>query len=304
MLLLLGVVTSAMLAWGQTGEKSDSVDKPTAKAEKQAAQDQPRNQPKTFTNSIGMKFAWIPAGTFVMGSPPNEEGVVRSENSLDETQHKVTLTKGFYIGVHLVTQEQWQAVMGDNPSQFKGEKNLPVENVSWNDCQEFIKRLREKDKWPYRLPTEAEWEFACRAGTTTPFHFGESISTDQANFNGTSYNGTSTNGRYNKGVNRQKTTPVNRFPANAWGLHDMHGNLWQWCQDWFGDYAKNDGVDPQGPDTGDSRVLRGGSWLHYPASCTSGRRNRHVPDTRSGTFGFRLCYFVVKSEDTPKPPVD
>ena len=114
-----------------------------------------------------------------MGSPKEEIG--RGEN---ETQHKVTLTKGFYMGVYTVTQEQWQEVMGNNPSHFKGEKNLPVETVSWDDCQEFIKKLREKDKKPYRLPTEAEWEYACRAGTTTPFHFGETISTDQANYNG------------------------------------------------------------------------------------------------------------------------
>src|SRR5258708_39094115 len=115
-----------------------------------------------------------------MGSPGNEER--RDEKA--ETQHKVTLTKGFYMGVYTVTQEEWQAVMGTNPSHFKGEKNLPVDSVSFLDCQEFIKKLREKDMKPYRLPTEAEWEYACRAGTTTPFHFGETISTDQANYNG------------------------------------------------------------------------------------------------------------------------
>src|ERR1019366_4506347 len=129
-----------------------------------------------------------------------------------ETQHKVTLTKGFYMGVYTVTQEEWQAVMGNNPSHFTGAKNLPVENVSWNDCQEFIKKLREKDKKPYRLPTEAEWEYACRAGTKTPFHFGETISTDQAN-----YNGEHIYGDGKKGLDRKKTTPVGTFPANAWG---------------------------------------------------------------------------------------
>ena len=138
-----------------------------------------KDPPKNFTNSIGMKFVWIPPGSFMMGSPKEEK-----EGNDNETQHKVTLTKGFYMGVYTVTQEQWQEVMGNNPSQFKGEKNLPVERVSWDDCQEFIKKLREKDKKPYRLPTEAEWEYACRAGTTTPFHFGETISTDQANYNG------------------------------------------------------------------------------------------------------------------------
>jgi formylglycine-generating enzyme required for sulfatase activity len=132
--------------------------------------------PKTFTNSIGVKFVWIPPGTFMMGSPKEEE-----DRGYDESQHKVTLSKGFYMSVHLMTQEEWQAVMGSNPSKFKGEQNLPVEQVSWEDCQEFVKKLREKDEKPYRLPSEAEWECSCRAGTTTPFHFGEIISTDQAN---------------------------------------------------------------------------------------------------------------------------
>ena len=139
---------------------------------------------------------------------------------INETQHKVTLSKGFYMGVYTVTQEQWQEIMGNNPSGFKGEKNLPVETVSWDDCQEFIKKLRKKDKKLYRLPFEAEWEYACRAGTTTPFHFGETISTDQANYNGEVIYG---NGK--KGVNRKKTTSVGSFPANAFGLHDMHGNV-------------------------------------------------------------------------------
>src|SRR5271166_1759134 len=172
-----------------------------------------KDPPKDFTNSIGMKFVWIPPGNFMMGSPKEEK-----ERRYDETQHKVTLTKGFYMGVYTVTQEEWQAVMGNNPSKFKGEKKLPVENVSWEDCQEFIKKLRARDKKPYRLPTEAEWEYACRAGTTTPFHFGETISTDQAN-----HNGNFTYGDGKKGVYREKTTPVDNFPANAFGLYDMHG---------------------------------------------------------------------------------
>src|SRR5476649_2772135 len=138
-----------------------------------------KDPPKPFTNSIGMKFVWIKPGSFMMGSPKDEK-----QRETNETQHRVTLTKGFYMGVYTVTQEQWQAVMGKNPSLFKGEKNLPVETVSWDDCQEFVKKLREKDKKAYRLPTEAEWEYVCRAGTTTPFHFGETISSDQANFNG------------------------------------------------------------------------------------------------------------------------
>ena len=135
---------------------------------------QPKDPPKNFTNTIGMKFAWIPPGSFVMGSPKEEK-----DRNANETQHKVTLTKGFYMGVYTVTQEQWKAVMGNNPSQFKGEKNLPVETVSWDDCQEFIKKLREKDKKPYRLPTEAEWEYRLSCWNNYTFHFGDTISTDQ-----------------------------------------------------------------------------------------------------------------------------
>ena len=206
-----------------------------------------------FTNSLGMKFVWIPPGSFMMGSPKEDK-----EKLAGETQHKVTLTKGFYMGVYTVTQEEWQAVMGKNPSNFKGPKKLPVETVSWDDCQEFIQKSREKDKNAYRLPTEAEWEYACRAGTTTPFHFGDTISTDQANYNGEPY----ANGK--KGVMRGKTMPAGSFPGNAWGLHDMYGNVWQWCEDWHGDYPQIDVVDPRGPEKGQGRVVRGGSWFNDP----------------------------------------
>ena len=241
-----------------------------------------KDPPKNFTNSIGMKFAWIHPGHFMMGSPKEEMG--RHKN---EIPHKVTLTNGFYMGVYAVTQEQWKEVMGNNPSHFKGEKNLPVENVTWDECQEFAKHLREKDKKPYRLPTEAEWEYSCRAGTTTPFHFGETISTDQANYDG---NHTYANGK--EGVYRKKSTPVGNFPANAFGLYDMHGNVWQWCQDRYGDYPQNDVVDPQGPVAGQYRVLRAGSWYNYPSACRSACRLSYDPGIRRSYFGFRVCFFV------------
>lgn len=244
---------------------------------------QEKDPPKHYTNSLGMKFVWIPPGTFMMGSPKEE--ILRLRN---ETQHKVTLTKGFYMGVYAVTQEQWQEVMGNNPSQHQGEKNLPVDAVSWVDCQHFIKKLREseKDEKAYRLPTEAEWEYACRAGTTTPFHFGDTISTEQANYNGNFVYG---NGK--KGIFRQKTIPVGSFHANAWGLHDMHGNVWQWCQDWLGDYAENDVTDPQGPSKGEERVMRGGSWVVAPNLCRSAFRGSTPPPCRYADDGFRLCFF-------------
>lgn len=246
------------------------------------AQDK-KDPPKEFTNSIGMKFVWIKPGSFMMGSPKEEK-----ERFPNETQHKVTLTKGFYMGVYAVTQEQWQQIMGNNPSFFKGEKNHPVDSVSWDDCQEFIKKLRAKDKKQYRLPSEAEWEYSCRAGTKTPFHFGETISTDQAN-----YNGNTIYGDGKKGVYRKTTMPVGSFPANAWGLHDMHGNVYQWCQDWYGDYPKNDVTDPQGPEKGQYRVLRGGSWGGGPLSCRSACRVRYEPGLRgSSGGGLRLCFSV------------
>jgi formylglycine-generating enzyme required for sulfatase activity len=253
---------------------------------------QQKDPPKPFTNSIGMKFVWIPPGTFMMGSPKGEEG--RGDGDF---QHKVTLTKGFYMGVHTVTQGQWRAFMGNNPSRFqpgmelpverfKGGKNCPVENISWNDCQEFIKKLRKKEKKAYRLPTEAEWEYACRAGTTTPFHFGETISTDQVN-----YNGNFTYGNGKKGVMRDKTTPVGSFPANAWGLHDMHGNVYQWCQDYWSDgYPHKDVVDPTGPEKGQFRVARGGSWHGEPRFCRSSNRSYGLGG--SGDIGVRFCFFL------------
>lgn len=251
-----------------------------------------KDPPKEFTNSIGIKFVWIAPGTFVMGSPREEKE--RKEN--EGPQHKVKLTKGFYMGVHTVTQKQWQTVMGENPSRFKGEGSLPVESVSWDDCQVFIKKLWEKDKKPYRLPSEAEWEFCCRAGTTTPFHFGETISTDQANYCGEGVYG---NGK--KGVCRKKTTPVGSFPANAWGLHDMHGNVYQWCQDWWAGYPQEDVVDPKGPNDGEGRVMRGGSWGDDPESCRSAFRNAFRADYRNDFCGVRLCFFDEMVEALPPP---
>jgi formylglycine-generating enzyme required for sulfatase activity len=233
-----------------------------------------------FTNSVGMKFAWIPPGTFLMGSPANEEG--RDD---EEAQHRVTLTKGFFMGIHPVTQEQWQRVLGDTPSLFTGTANLPVESVSWDDCEELCRELREIDGKPYRLPTEAEWEYACRAGTTTAFHFGGTISTDQAN-----YDGNYTYGRGKKGTYREKTTPVGRFPPNAWGLYDMHGNVWEWCADWYGPYEYEDLRDPQSCNNGDTRVMRGGSWPVEPLCCRAAYRNCDERTYRNCDVGCRLVF--------------
>ncbi len=239
----------------------------------------PEVQPKRFINSLGMEFVWIPPGEFMMGSPEDEPG--RFDN---EKLHRVKLNCGFYMQTTTVTQGQWKALMGNNPSYFKksGDK-CPVEQVSWNDAQGFIKKLNQKEKKEYRLPTEAEWEYACRAGTDTPFYFGGCLSTDEANYNG----------KYPlegcpKGEYRKKTVPVGTFPPNAWGLYDMHGNVWEWCQDWYGDYPSDAVIDPAGTSSGLIRFLRGGSWYDYAHDCRSANRYGNSPDNRDNYLGFRL----------------
>ena len=243
-----------------------------------------RTQPQVgevMINTINMKLVYIPAGEFMMGSPPGEAERV----SCEDPQHRVRIGNPFWMGATEVTQAQWQAVMGNNPSYFKGEK-LPVENVSWDDATAFCKKLSEKEKKHYRLPTEAQWEYACRAGTATPFNTGETISTDQANYDGHNIYGS---GRI--GIARQKTTEVGSFPANGFGLHDMHGNVWEWCSDWYDDkyYSKSPDADPENMVSGEYRVLRGGSWDVEPGRCRSAHRHGFTPDYRFfNCFGFRV----------------
>ncbi len=222
----------------------------------------------------GMELVFIPAGSFVMGSPASEE---RRDD--DETQHRVTLSRPFYLGKYEVTQGQWQRVMGSNPSRFTGSDRLPVEKVSWEECQAFCR------KTGLRLPTESEWEYACRAGTETPFETGWTIRPDQAN-----YDGNYTYGNGPKGVYRKRTTAVGSFAANGWGLYDMHGNVYEWCADWYGAYPSGPVTDPTGPASGKSRVLRGGSWFNDPRDCRSAGRGRNAPGSRySHRHGFRLA---------------
>jgi formylglycine-generating enzyme required for sulfatase activity len=234
-----------------------------------------------ITNSLGMKLSLIPPGQFLMGSPPKEEW-----HRDNETLHRVTLTKAFYMATTEVTQAQWKTLMGTNPSFCTGDK-LPVETVTWQQAVEFCRKLSDKEGTKYRLPTEAEWEFACRAGTTTPFHTGETISTEQANYDG---NYTYAGGE--KGVFREETTDVGSFAPNAWGLHDMHGNVWEWCADWYGEYANGDATDPTGPAQGEERVLRGGTWINFPAVCRSANRGKAVPLSWNFHFGFRVVRVV------------
>lgn len=236
---------------------------------------------RTIQNSIGMEFILIPAGQFMMGSPPHEPG-----REMDETLHQVTLTRPFYLQTTEVTQEQWKKVMRYNPSQFKNcGNNCPVEMVSWNQVQEFISQLNQMEgTHTYRLPTEAEWEYACRAGTKTTFYTGICISTDQANFNGK---------RVMPGClpgdNRNMTVPVRSFAPNPWGLYDMHGNVWEWCQNWYRKkYPKETASDPLGPSSGVMKVLRGGSWYSRQHLIRSAHRRWDTPDYRSHAIGFRL----------------
>jgi formylglycine-generating enzyme required for sulfatase activity len=235
-------------------------------------------------NMLGMRFVYITPGKFMMGSPEHEKG-----RSIDETLHEVELTKGFYMQTTPVTQAQWKAAMGDNPSYFKGD-NCPVERVNWHDAQKFIETLNKKEgKSVYRLPTEAEWEYACRAGTVTPFAFGECLSTDDANYDGNNPLEGCPRGQY-----RQETTPAGSFRPNAWGLYDMHGNVWEWCADWYGDYPSSSSsiVDPVGPNGGASRVLRGGCWSLDGQDCRSAYRSWGGPDDRLVNGGFRLVLSV------------
>jgi len=266
----------ALIAAQQRRRNLPEIDKPPAAEPNRAVGSAPKAS-DVMTNSIGMKLVWIPPGEFIMGSPISE-----LERGPDEgPQHHVRITKGFWIGVYEVTQREYLAVTSGNPSIF----DLPVEMVSWDDAQEFCRKLSQKEGKTYRLPTEAEWEYACRVGTTTAFAFGETISTDHAN-----YDGNQTYGSGSKGQYRERTVTVGNFRPNAFGLYDMHGNVFEWCQDWYGEnyYADSPEVDPQGPDSGSYRVARGGCFRNGPQACRSAFRSCTAPDYECGLIGFRV----------------
>ncbi|OAI54444.1 hypothetical protein AYO44_14980 [Planctomycetaceae bacterium SCGC AG-212-F19] len=258
---------------------------------------------KVITNSIGMKLALIPAGKFAMGSPASEE-----ERDPGEVQHDVTITRPFYMGVFHVTQGQYEKVLEKNPSFFHpkngGSPDHPVDQVVPGDAAGFCQKLsnlpeEKKAGRSYRLPTEAEWEYACRAGTKTAFHCGDSLSSKQANFNGNFPAGGAAKGPY-----LARTEKAGTYPPNAWGLHDMHGNLWQWCADWYDpDYYKNSPKeDPKGPPKGVMStgfredffvVVRGGCWLDEARGCRSAYRFRLMPSERYRWAGFRVACDVA-----------
>lgn len=233
-------------------------------------------------NGVKLEMVSIPAGSFLMGSPVGEG------NENEKPQHLVNVPT-FYMGKYPITQSQYLAIMGENPSHFQGG-DLPVENVSWLNAQEFCEKLSKKSGKKYRLPSEAEWEYACRAGTTTPFHFGETITTDVANFNGDDTYGNAPKGKY-----LQKTTLVGNYKvANNFGLYDLHGNVCEWCLDEYEDNyqdAPTDGSARENifsKDKNKKRLLRGGSWKYNPRNCRSAYRNRRSADTRHNYIGFRL----------------
>ena len=254
--------------------------------------------PEDLGENISLDMVFVPGGTFQMGSPPDEPERQDSEG----LQHFVTVPEMF-VGKYAVTQAQWRIVadypqvnieLKPNPSNFEGD-SLPVEQVSWHEAVEFCDRLTAKTGRSYRLPSEAQWEYACRGGKSSPFAFGKTLTTDLAN-----YHGNSTYDDGPKGEYRLETIPVGTFPANAYGLYDMHGNVWEWCEDhWHGDYegAPEDGSawleNGSKPDT--ERVLRGGSWYNSPRWCRSASRFSLAAGTRGFSVGFRVVSCVPRT---------
>ena len=255
-------------------------------------------------NGLKMKFRWCPKGRFRMGSPPGE---VNRDN--DEGQVDVTLSRGFWLGQTEVTQSQWQGVMGSTMREqmvkagstvASGEGgDHPIYFVDHEEAAEFCRRWAESERaagrlptgWTYRLPTEAEWEYACRAGTTTATAFGDTLSSRQANFYGADpYNGA------DAGPNRRSTVPVGSYRPNAWGLCDMHGNVWEWCLDGKGE-ALPGGIDPRGPSSASSRVVRGGSWFNGGWNCRSADRIGNDPSNRRSNVGFRVARVPSSKQD-------
>jgi sulfatase modifying factor 1 len=240
---------------------------------------------KVFHNSLGMEFVLIPAGTFIMGSPQDE--LYRDKR---EIQHTVRISKPFYIQTTEVTLGQWWALMGKKLfGRRKGPDTIPVVEVSWHDCMDFIKKLNALSAWSYRLPTEAEWEYACRAGSTTAYSWGNAIDCGKAMYaNNSLKSDECLDYIKSKGMFIDRPAPVKSYHSNTWGLYDMHGNVWEWCHDWYGDYTMQSKIDPRGPDSGTMKVRRGGSWFKYGYSCRSGNRNSGHPSSRLKTTGFRL----------------
>jgi formylglycine-generating enzyme required for sulfatase activity len=255
--------------------------------------------------SISMDMIFCPPGTFTMGSPTSETG-----RGGDETQHQVTLTNGFYLGKYEVTQAQYETVMTGNseglnakPNQWPNNNDRPVEKVSWNDVQVFLTRLNDMEEvagrlpagWKYVLPTEAQWEYACRAGTTTAYSWGNDINSSRANYNW--------DGAHNTGNDFKQTRDVGKYTANPWGFFDMHGNVWEWVSDWKANYPGGAQTNPEGPASGSYRVRRGGSWNNSGTGLRSAERDSNTPDSRYDNIGFRVGFQAVQP-DTANPELE
>ncbi len=242
--------------------------------------------PQRWVNSLGMGFVKIPSGSFTMGS-----GAGESFRNEDETPHRVEISKPFFLQETEVTQRQWKALMGSNPSFFKecGEE-CPVERVSWYDVSRFLEVLNKRGEGRYRLPTEAEWEYACRAGSQSAFSWGDEPDCSKGMFNNNPRRGVAKclSQVLARGLKPGSPAPVRSYPPNSWGLYDMHGNLWEWCQDWYGPYPKGEQRDPKGPQEGVYKVRRGGSWFKYATFGRSANRNWAHPGSRYSTTGFRV----------------
>ena len=229
--------------------------------------------------SLDIEFVLVPAGEFRMGFTDNDYHARSDEQPV----HTVHISQSFYLGKSPVTQAQWESVMGNNPSHFKGDPHRPVESISWDDVQEFIRKLNERDRGiRYRLPTEAEWEYAARAGSKSVYSFGD----DREQLGEYAWYEKNSGGT---------THPVGQLKPNAWGLYDMHGNVWEWVQDWHGDYPDGTLVEPQGATSGSSRVQRGGNWHSDAGECRSARRSYGAPTARHQGLGFRLVQEVSSS---------
>jgi formylglycine-generating enzyme required for sulfatase activity len=218
--------------------------------------------------NLSLEMVLIPAGKFKMGSNLLEKGRID-----DETLHLVTITKPYYMGKNEVTQEQWESVMGDNPTRRGRGAKFPVTDVSWDDCQEFIKKLNLKMNGGFRLPSEAEWEYASRGGVNAAYSFGDKITPNDANYAGSKIYG---------------PVAVGSYKPNSFGLFDMHGNVWEWCNDWYGSLLDGAVTDPKGSLSGEYRVLRGGSFLHFESNARSSFRNYNSATYRFVNVGFRL----------------